>query len=62
MSKFGQKLLVFIIGSLIVDGIYYAMTNIMEGKDILGNEPDPKKTRVDREGRVHLGTNDYLVE
>lgn len=62
MKKLGQKLLVFVIGSLIVDGICYVVTNLMDGKDIFGNEPDPKKTRVDTKGRIHLGTEDYLVE
>lgn len=62
MKQLGQKLLVFVIGSLIVDGICFAVTNVMEGKDIFGNEPDSAKTRVDMKGRVHLGTDDYLVE
>ena len=62
MKQFGKKLLLFVIGNLIVEGIVCAVTNMMEGKDILGNEPDPKKTRVDRKGTIFLGTDDYEVE
>lgn len=62
MKKLGQRLLVFIVGSLIVDGIYYAISNVMDGKDILGHNIDRKETKVDWRGRIHLGENDYLVE
>ena len=61
MKKLGQSLLVYVIGSLLVEGIVLVVNNLMEGKDILGHEPDPKKTRVDTNGKVHLGTDDYLV-
>ena len=62
MKALGQKLLVFVIGSLIVDGICAAVVNVMNGKDIFGNDIDSNKTRVDMRGRVHLGTDDYSVE
>ena len=62
MKQFGKKLLLFVVGNLIVEGIICAVTNVMEGKDILGNEPDPRKTRADMKGKIHLGTDDYLVE
>lgn len=62
MKQFGKKLLVFVIGNLIVDGIIYAATNLMEGKDILGNKQETVKTKVDMKGRVHLGTDDYQID
>ena len=62
MKQLGQKLLIFVIGSLIVDGICAATVNVMNGKDIFGRDPDPRKTVVDAKGHVHLGTDDYQVE
>lgn len=62
MKQFGKKLLLFVVGNLIVEGIVHAVANVMDGKDILGNERDPSKTRVDTNGKVHLGTDDYVVE
>ena len=62
MKQLGQKLLVFVLGSLIVEGICYAVSNVIGGMDIPRCETDPKKTRVDKNGKIHLGTDDYLVE
>ena len=62
MKQLGQKILVFVVGSLIVEGICYAVGNIIGGLDTTGNEPDPTKTRVKKDGTIYLGTDDYLVE
>ena len=59
--KFGQKLLIFIIGSMIVDGIYMVIGNAIEAMD-KKNYVDPTETKVDRKGFVHLKTDDYVVE
>ena len=61
MKTFAKKLLVFVMGSLIADFAYSAITNIMDGKDILGNQIERKEHHVDPKGRVHLGTNDYQI-
>ena len=57
-AKALKKILVFTISSL---GIK-AVMNVMDGKDILGRDPNPEKTRVDEyKGEIHLGSKDYTV-
>ena len=59
--KFGQKLLIFVLGSMIVDGIYIAIGNAIAAMD-KKNYADPTETKVDRKGFVHLKNDDYVVE
>lgn len=59
--KFGQKLLIFVLGSMIVDGIYMVINNVIDNMD-KKNYVDPTETKVDRKGFVHLKTDDYVVE
>lgn len=61
---FLKKLGVFIVGNMILSGICYGVSNLMEGKDILGRKRRivPKKeTYVDYKGRIIMGANDYQV-
>lgn len=56
--KIMQKLL---IGTVALLGMK-AVENVIDGKDVLGRDPNPEKTRFDRyKGEVHLGTDDYEV-
>lgn len=55
--KIIRKLLV---GTIALLGMK-AVENVIDGKDLLGRDPSPEKTRVNYKGEVHLGTDDYEV-
>ena len=62
MSKLLQKIVVFVVGGLIIDGIYFVATNKLEGKTIFGNKPkEKKKTKVNWKGYIILGSEDYEI-
>ena len=57
LKKIGKRILIGVVSFL---GIK-AITNVIDGKDILGKKVTPKVTTTDYKGDVHLGTNDYEV-
>ncbi len=61
-KELGKRLLVFVVGSLIVEGACRAAKNKLNGKTVFGNEKKPKEeTYVDWRGNVVLGTADGKV-
>lgn len=62
MAKIGQKIVIFVIGSLIADCAIAAANNILEGKTIFGKKKkENKKNKMDWLGNVRLGSADYKV-
>lgn len=49
-----------IVGTIAILGLK-AVDNVVNGKDILGRDPDPSETRVDGKGDILLGTDDYKI-
>ena len=61
---FMKKLGFFIIGNLILNGICFGVSNLMDGKDILGRKRkivQKKETYVDYTGQIIIGKDDYQV-
>lgn len=61
VKKLGQKLLTFVIGSLLAEGVIEGVKNISAGKTFFGKEKIKKENKMDWKGNVHLGTNEYEV-
>ena len=64
MGKLAVKILTFVIGSLIVEGIVFCASNKIEGKTIIGKKiPIKKKTHFDPwTGNIILGTDDFEIK
>lgn len=61
LASIGKTLCKRLLIGLVTVVCLNAIDRAINGEDILGREPDPTKTRVDRDGFVHLGTDDYTV-
>lgn len=62
MVEIGKRLGVFIIGNLILWGVFNGLENIKDGKTFCGRKRKPKnETYVDWKGNVYLGPNDGWV-
>ena len=61
MKKLGRMILITVIGEIISSMALSALTNVMAGRDILGNKVEKDENRVDYLGRIHLGRNEYEV-
>lgn len=61
MKKLGRMILITVIGEIISSMALSALTNVIAGKDILGNKVEKDDNRVDYLGRIHLGRNEYEV-
>ena len=62
MNKATQKVLVFVIGSLISEILLTLAKNKIDGRTIFGNKTREKKqTRTDWKGNIWLGSEDYKI-
>jgi len=64
MAKFGKSLGIFIVGNLILNMIYYGVSNLIDGKDVFGRRKkrsQQKETYMDWKGNIHMGTADYQI-
>lgn len=62
LANVGKRILVKVTTGIVAILCLKAIDNIVDGKDIFGRDPDPKKTRVDKySGDVYLGTDDYTI-
>ena len=53
----------FVVGNLIFMGIVEGCENLAQGKTFFGKPKKEKdQTRIDYQGRVVMGSNDYMVE
>ena len=63
MKKFGLWVAKFIVGNLIFMGVVEGCENLAEGKTFFGKPKKEKdQTRIDYQGRVVMGKDDYIVE
>ena len=60
--ELAKRLVIFVVGSLVVEAGIEAAKNLLNGKTITGKKKEPRsQTYVDYKGRVILGTADYEV-
>ena len=62
MGQFLKKVGVVLLADLVVYGVWTALENKWNGKDIFGRDiPEGKKFRTDWKGNIVLGSEDYQV-
>lgn len=62
MTKLAQKIVAYIVSSLILECAFAIANNKMDGKTIFGKKTNSKKTKVTWRGNVILGTDDYRID
>lgn len=60
--KIFGKICLWIGISVVSEGVFFGIKNLIEGKDFLGTKKvEPTKTYVDYKGDVIMGKNDYEI-
>ena len=62
MAKLVQRIVVYVVGSLILECIIVGANNKLNGKTLTGKPLKNKKTKVAWCGNVILGTDDYRID